>query len=144
MAKAATTGAAAAGAGLMKNTASSSAFRCLLKWLVLLAFILLAAHCLYSAVYSAWVSAGAAGQYHQGWVRWAAGQVCYALASFSFGLGLFRGIQTFPGATGGSAALIVLGALLALAPYVGGLVLIDGCLDRGGSWNRATLQCSDE
>lgn len=128
----------------MNDAARSSVLRRLVKWLVLLAFILLALFYLYNVIHSAWVSAGSAGPYSQGWTRWAAGQFCFAFASLSFGLGLFKGIQTFPGATSRSAALIVLGALLALGPYIGRFVLIDDCLDRGGSWNRGTLQCSDE
>ena len=116
----------------------------MLKWLVLLAFILLALFCLYSAVYSALGSGDAAGAAFPVNTRLAAGQLCFALASLSFGLGLFKGIQTFPAATSGSAALIVLAAMLALGPYIGRFVLVDACQDRGGSWNRGTLECSDE
>ena len=128
----------------MNDTAPSSVFRRLLTWLVLIAFIMVALHYLYSSIYSTWVSGGPPNPYFPGWARRAIGQLCFALAALSFGLGLFKGIQTFPRATNGSAAFIVLGALLALAPYIGRFVLIDGCLDRGGSWNRETLQCSDE
>jgi len=66
------------------------------------------------------------------------------MAALSFGVGLFKGIRTFPAATKGSAAFIVLGAILAMSPYVGRFLLVDNCLDRGGSWNRETIQCSDE
>jgi hypothetical protein len=111
---------------------------------VLSVFLLAALHYLYGAIYSVWMSGGSPDPYSSGLFRWVAGQLCLAFAALSFGLGLFKGIQTFPGATGGSAALIVLGALLALGPYIGRFVLIDNCLDRGGSWNRVTLQCSDE
>lgn len=128
----------------MNTAARPLGLRRLLKWLVLLAFILLALFCLYSAVYSALGSGDAAGAYSPGMLRLAAGQLCFALASLSFGLGLFKGIQTFPGATSGSAALIVLAAMLALGPFIGRFVLVDACLDRGGSWNRVTLECSDE
>jgi hypothetical protein len=127
------------------NTAARPlGLRRLLKWLVLLAFILLALFCLYNAVYSARDPGDAAGAYSPGMLRLAAAQLCFALASLSFGLGLFKGIQTFPAATSGSAALIVLAAMLALGPYIGRFVLVDACLDRGGSWNRVTLECSDE
>ena len=128
----------------MNAAARPPVFRRLLKWLVLLAFILLAMFCLSSALNSAWSPADAAGVYSPGMLRLAAGQLCSALASLSFGLGLFKGIQTFPAATSGSAALIVLAAMLALGPYIGRFVLVDACLDRGGSWNRVTLECSDE
>ena len=127
----------------MNAGARSSAFRCLIKWLVLSAFIIVALLYLYGAIYSVWVSE-AAGAYPRGASRLAAGQLCLSIASLSFGLGLFNGIQTFPGATSKSAALIVLGALLALGPYIGRFVLSDNCLGRGGSWNHVALQCSDE
>lgn len=128
----------------MNDAARSSVVRRMIKWLVLFVFIMVALFYLNSAIYSAWFSEGSPNPYPSGWSRQAAEQLCYAFASLSFGLGLFKGIQTFPGATSGSAALIVLGALLALGPYVGRFVLIDKCLDRGGSWNREIVQCSDE
>jgi hypothetical protein len=112
----------------------------MIQWLVLVAFIAVALHFLKGAVYSAWLTDPSL----PGWSRRAMGQFGFALASLSFGVGLFKGIRTFPRATTGSAALIVLGALLALGPYIGRFVLIDSCLDRGGSWNRETRQCSDE
>ena len=128
----------------MNDTAQSSVFRRLIKWLVLIVFIIVALLYLNSSIYSAWVSGGPPNPYPLGWSRRAIGHLCFALAALSFGLGLFNGIQTFPRATKGSAAFIVLGALLALSPYTGRFVLIDSCQDRGGSWNRETLQCSDE
>jgi hypothetical protein len=128
----------------MNDPARSLVFRRLLGWLVLTAFIIVALLYLNSAVYSAWVSAGQPDPYQAGWYRRASGYLCNALAALSFGLGLFNGIRTFPRATAGSAAFIVLGAMLVLAPYIGRFVLIDNCLDRGESWNRETLQCSDD
>ena len=70
--------------------------------------------------------------------------LCFAAAALLFGIGLFKGIRTFPAATKASAAFILLGAILSISPYVGRFVLIDKCLDRGGSWNHRTIQCSDE
>ena len=128
----------------MNDTAQSSVFRCLIKWLVLIAFIIVALLYLNGSIYSAWVSGGPPNPYPLGWSRRAVEHLCFALASLSFGLGLFKGIQVFPRATNGAAAFIVLGALLVLGPYIGRFVLIDNCLDRGGSWNGGTLQCSDE
>ena len=128
----------------MNGTAQSSVFRRLIMWLVLITLIIVALLYLNSAIYSAWMSAGPPNPYSLGWSRRAIGHLCFALAALSFGLGVFKGIQTFPRATQGAAIFIVLGALLALGPYIGRFVLFDSCLDRGGSWNRGTLQCSDE
>ena len=128
----------------MNDAAQSPVFRRLIKWLLLIAFIIVALLYLSSSIYSAWVSGGPPGTYPLGWSRRAIGHLCFALASLSFGLGLFKGVQTFPRATNGTAIFIVVGALLALGPTIGRFVLIDNCLDRGGSWHRVTLQCSDE
>jgi len=126
----------------MNDAAHTPVFRHLAKWLVLSVFILLALLYLYGAVHNAWIAVGSPGTDPRVWFRLAAGQLCFAFASLSFGLGLYKGIQTFPRATGGSAALIVLGALLVLGPYIDRFVLMNNCLEAGGSWNRATLECS--
>ena len=128
----------------MNEMVKLSATRQVLRWLVLSVFIILALLYLNSSIYSVWVSGGPPTPYPVGWSRRAVGQLCFAFSALSFGIGLFKGIRTFPGSTKGSAAFIVLGALLALSPYIGRFVLIDKCLDRGGSWNRETIQCSDE
>lgn len=128
----------------MNDAAQSSVFRQLIRWLVLIAFIIVALLYLSSSIYSAWVSGGPSNPYPLGWSRRSIGHLCFALASLFFGLGLFKGIHTFPRSTSGSAAFIVLGALLAISPYIGRFVLIDNCFDRGEKWNRVTTQCSDE
>ena len=130
--------------GHMNDAAQSTVLRRLIRWLVLIAFIIVALLYLNSAVYSAWVSGGAPDPYPLGSSRRAIGLLCFALASVSFGLGLFEGIKTFPRATKGSAVFIMLGALLVLGPYMGRFAIIDKCQDRGASWNNETLQCSDE
>jgi hypothetical protein len=128
----------------MNNAAQSSVFRKTIRWLVLIAFIIVALLFLKSSIYSAWVSGGPPNPYPLGWSRRAIGHLCFALAALFFGLGLFKGIHTFPRSTRGSAVFIVLGALLVISPYIGRFVSIDKCLDRGGSWNHETIQCSDE
>ena len=128
----------------MNLAAQSSVIRRLIKWVVLLAFIIVAVLYLNSSIHCAWVSVGPPTPYSLGWARRAIAHLCSGLAALSFGIGLFKGIQTFPEATRGSAAFIVLGALLVLGSYTGQFLLTHNCLDRGGLWNRETLQCSDE
>lgn len=128
----------------MNDAAQLSIYRQFIRWLVLAAFTILALHYLMSAVYSIWVAVGSPDPHPAGWSRRAIGQLCFALAALFFGIGLFKGVRTFPGATRRSAAFIVLGALLAISPYIWHFVLIDKCLDRGGSWNSESIQCSDE
>ena len=121
-----------------------SVFRQFIRWLVFIIFIMVALLYLYSSLYSVWVSGGASSPYTPGWSRRATGDLCFAAAALLFGIGLFKGIRTFPAATKASAAFILLGAILSISPYIGRFVLIDKCLDRGGSWNHRTIQCSDE
>lgn len=128
----------------MNDAVKISVSRQIVRWLVLGAFILLALLYLNSSIYSAWVSVGPPNPYPLGWLRRALGYLGFSLAALCFGIGMFKGIGTFPKATRGSAAFIMLGAILAMSPYAGRFVLEDKCLDRGGSWNRETIQCSDE
>ena len=121
-----------------------SVFRQLIRWLVLGAFLVVAMFYLKDAIYSAWPSGGAPTPPAPAWSRLAIEQLCFSAAALCFGIGVFKGIRTFPTATGGSAAFIVLGGLLAISPAIGRFVLNNQCHDRGGSWNRQTLQCSDE
>jgi magnesium-transporting ATPase (P-type) len=128
----------------MNDPAKLSIQRQLIRWLLLAVFILLALFFLNGALYSAWVSGGPPNPYPTGWFRRAIAQLCFALAAVSFGAGLFKAVRTFPGATKETAAFILLGAVLAITPYIGQFVLIGNCHDRGGNWNRETIQCSDE
>lgn len=128
----------------MNDEVKLSASRQLVRWLVLGAFIILALLYLNSSIYSAWVSGGPPNPYPLGWSRRALGHLGFSLAALFFGIGLFKGIRTFPRSTNSSAAFIVLAAIIALSPYIGRFVLMDKCLDRGESWNREAIQCSDE
>jgi hypothetical protein len=128
----------------MDDAVKLSVSRQIVRWLVLSAFIVLALLYLNSSIHSAWVSGGPPNPYPLGWSRRALGQLVFSLAALCFGAGLFKGIRTFPKATKGSAAFIALGAILVMSPYAGRFMLEDKCLDRGGSWNRETIQCSDE
>ena len=127
-----------------KSCDGASVFRRSIKWLVLIVFVMVALLYLKSFIYSVWGAGGQPNPYPPGWSLTSTGHLCFSLAALSFGLGIFKGIQTFPRATNGAALLIVLGALLAIGPHIGRFMLIDNCLDRGGSWNRGTLLCSDE
>ena len=128
----------------MNDAVKISVTRQIVRWLVLGAFIVLALLYLNSSFYGAWVSGGPPNPFPLGWSRRALGHLGFSLAAMCFGIGLFKGVRTFPRATKGSAAFIVVGAILALSPYIGRFVLMDKCLDRGESWNRGTIQCSDE
>jgi hypothetical protein len=128
----------------MNDAVKISVSRQIVRWLVLGAFIVLALLYLNSSIYSAWISGGPPNPYPLGWSRRALGYLGFSLAALCFGTGLFKGIRTFPRATKGSAVFIMLSAILAMSPYAGRFMLEHKCLERGGSWNRETIQCSDE
>jgi hypothetical protein len=128
----------------MNDAVKISVFRQIIRWAVLCAFIVLALLHLNSSIYSAWMSVGPPNPNSLGWSRRALGHLGFSLAALCFGVGLFKGIRTFPLATKGAAVFIVLAAILALGPYIGRFVLMDKCLDHGQSWNGETLQCTDE
>lgn len=126
------------------NNSNQQAIRKIIRWLVLVVFVVLSLLYLNSAFYSAWVSGGPPNPYPIGWSRRALGHLCFALAALLIGIGLFKGIKTLPKFGKSSVAFVVIGALLAVAPYIGRFVLIDACLDRGEKWNYEAIQCSDE
>jgi len=123
---------------------NTSAVRQIIRWCVLLAFVCLALLYLNSAVYSAWVSGGPPNPYPIGWSRRALGHFSFSAAALFIGIGLFRGILTFPKVGRGALMLLAMGLSLIAAPYIGRFVLSDRCLDQGGSWSNQTIQCSNE
>ena len=123
---------------------NTSDVRQVIRWCVLLGFIYLAYLYLNSAAYSAWVSGGPPNPYPIGWSRRALGHLFFSAAALFLGIGLFRGILTFPKVGRGAIVLLALGLLLIAAPYIGRFVLTDRCLDQGGSWSNQTIQCSNE
>jgi len=116
----------------------------IIRWSVLLMFIVVALLYLNSAFYSAWVSGGPPNPYPIGWSRRALGHLCFALGALFVGVGLFIGLRTFPKLGKGSIAITIIGILLVASPYIGRFILIDSCLDRGEKWNHEAIQCSDE
>jgi hypothetical protein len=122
----------------------TSAVRQTIRWCVLLAFVCLALLYLNSAAYSAWVSGGPPNPYPIGWSRRALGHLFFSAAALFLGVGLFRGILTFPKVGRGAVVLLAIGLFLIAAPYIGRFVLTDRCLDQGGSWSNQTIQCSNE
>lgn len=126
------------------NNTNQLAIKQVIRWLVLVAFVVLSLLYLNSALYSAWVSGGSPNPYPIGWSRRAIGHLCFALAALLIGIGLFKGIKTLPKLGKRAIAIAVVGVLLAVAPYIGRFVLIDACLDRGEKWNHEAIQCSDE
>ena len=126
------------------NNTNILAIKHVTRWLILVAFVILSLLYLNSAFYSAWVSGGPPNPYPIGWSRRALGHLCFALAALIIGIGLFKGIKTLPKFGKGAIVFVVIGALLALTPYLGRYLLIDACLDRGEKWNHEAIQCSDE
>ena len=112
--------------------------------LLLLTSLTIAALYLNSAIYSAWISGGPPNPYPLGWLRRAIAHVCFSFASLFIGSSLFLGIRRFSKIGIGTIIIAFIGIILATGPYIGRFALIDGCLDRGGTWIHEGNQCSDE
>jgi hypothetical protein len=126
------------------NIEEISPFRQLVRGLALSAFIFVALLHLKSSIHIAWLSGGPANPYPADWLRRTIEQFCFSLSYLCYGIGVFKGIRTFPAATREAAVILVLGAVLSLGPYIVRFNLIEKCHNRGGTWNRETMQCSDK
>jgi hypothetical protein len=120
---------------------ASSLVRGIAKWCLLIACVSVALLLLNSALFSAWMSGGPPNPHPQGWARRSEALVLFALAAFVAGVALFPVVARFPSIGRISWGLVLVAAALASAPFVARFVLIDSCLDQGGRWNHATLEC---
>lgn len=115
-----------------------------LRSCVLIAFVCLALLYLNNALYKLWLAGGPPTPHPIGWLRSAFGYFCFSAASMLLGMGLYRIIPRFKHPDRLGIALATTGLLLFATPFIARFVLVDICLDRGGSWNKLTIQCSDE
>jgi hypothetical protein len=113
----------------------------LATWAVSLGFVALALMYLNGAFFSAWMSGGPPNPHPLGWERRALGQLSLSAACFVLAVGSFGLVRSLPSLRRVPLALLTIGVVLALAPYVGRFLLQDGCLDQGGQWSNLTLEC---
>jgi hypothetical protein len=112
------------------------------SWVMLTGFVLFGLQYLNGAVFSAWMSGGPPNPHPLGWERRAIGQLSLSLASFVLAIGSYRLIVTLPAWRRLPVALVLLGIVLLVTPYIGRFLLQDKCLDSGGQWNNLTLECT--
>lgn len=115
--------------------------RSFVAWLVLCAVGLYALLLLNSALFSAWMSGGPPNPYPDGWVLRSKAQLLWAMATALAAIGLFRAIRKHPSHGRMTWFVLALACCLAFYPLVEREILIDQCLDNGGQWNSAGLQC---
>ena len=113
----------------------------LLKWFALLSLVAIGLAYLNGAAFSAWMSGGPPNPYPVGWGRRSLGQLSFALAAFVGAFGVFRAIGKAPSISRSGVLLLVVAALLVLAPYLARFVIGNACVDQGGGWSNLTLEC---
>ena len=111
------------------------------RWLALVAFLILAALYLNSAMYSAWLSSGPPTDYPEGWMRRAQGQLCFAIAAALMGGAMFRLIGAFPKIDRIGAVVAIVGVFFVALPYAGRAIIAASCERNGGTWSSEALQC---
>jgi hypothetical protein len=111
-----------------------------IRWLLLIGLSLSGLYFLNDAFFSGWVAGGPPGPHKLGWERRSLASLLLSIASFLAATGTFRALGRVPHIGKVSWALI-LAAALALTPFAAREVLIDSCLDSGGRWSSAFLEC---
>jgi hypothetical protein len=111
------------------------------SWFALCALGLYALVLLNGAFFSAWMSGGPPNPYPAGWALRAKAQLIWALAAGTGAFGAFFLVRRYP--LVGKLTWVILGIsfVLAITPFIGRELLIDRCLDSGGRWSYAGLQC---
>jgi hypothetical protein len=111
------------------------------RWGVLVAFLAAGLYLLNDAAYSIWLAGGPPGDNKLGWERRGISSLSYAFACFMVGAGVFRALVRLPRVGTASCVLLTAAIALACAPFVWRQLLIDKCLDSGGQWSHAAIEC---
>ena len=112
-----------------------------MRWAALVGLCLVGLFFLNDAFFSGWVAGGPPGPHKLGWERRSLASLFLSLASFVAATGAFRALGRLPRVGMLSWFLLVVAAGMALTPIVAREILVDSCLDNGGRWNHATLEC---
>lgn len=111
------------------------------KWFALLVFVAAALFFLNDAIFSAWVAGEPPSEHKIGWERRSQASLLYSLASLFGGAAAFFALGRYPHIGRVFWALSAVAALLAAFPFVAREILIDQCLDSGGRWSKAFIEC---
>lgn len=113
----------------------------IMRWVALVGLCLVGLFFLNDAFFSGWVAGGPPGPHKLGWERRSLASLVLSLASLVAAAGAFRSLGSFPRGGKLGWCLIVVAAGMALAPFVAREILVDSCLDGGGRWSHAALEC---
>ncbi len=125
----------------MTSTATWHKILGTLRWIVLLLAIAAGLFLLNDAFFSVWVSGGPLGEHKIGWQRRALASLALSLSCLFAGAFFFRALLRLPSPGRVAWLLAVIAIVLFATPFVAREALIDKCLDGGGSWNYAFLEC---
>lgn len=111
------------------------------RWIVLAALVVAMLFFLNDAFFSGWVAGGQPGPHKLGWERRALSSLLLSGAALFGAIGTFIALGRLPRIGVVSWVLLALAASLTLTPFIIREVLMDSCLDSGGSWSHALLAC---
>ena len=115
--------------------------RRLLGWAALLSLSSVALLLLNGAAFSAWMSGGPPNPYPQGWALRSQALFCWSLSAALAAAFGFLSIRRYPDIGVRVWLTLAAGVVLAVTPLVAREIIIDKCLDSGGRWSAASLQC---
>lgn len=120
--------------------------RNILRWLILLIFICTGLLYLNSAAFKAWVSGGPPTDYPKLWLHGSLVHFGYSLSLFTTGIMFFISLKAgFVWSKSKFKYVWLMLLLLCLGyPKIKKWILIDKCLDSGGSWNSEYFECKEE
>ena len=111
------------------------------RWIVLASLVVAMLFFLNDAFFSGWVAGGPPGPHKLGWERRALSSLLLSGAALFGAIGTFRALGRLPRIGVVSWVLLTLAAGLTLTPFMIREVLVDSCLDSGGRWSHAFLEC---
>jgi hypothetical protein len=111
------------------------------RWFALLVFLAAALFFLNDAIFSAWVAGGPPTEHKIGWERSSQSSLLFSLASLFSGTAAFLALGRYPHVGRVFWVLSAMAASLAAFPFVAREILIDQCLDSGGRWSKAFIEC---
>lgn len=114
----------------------------LLRIILPIIFLAIAAIYLNSAAYSAWVSGGPPNEYPEAWAYRAMRHFYYGLGFIAIALTIFLALKAnAPRIKLKCAIGFIIGIVLFSVPHLKKFIEIDSCLDHGGKWNYSNHRC---
>ncbi|PAV27490.1 hypothetical protein CF392_00320 [Tamilnaduibacter salinus] len=113
----------------------------IMRWFLLVLFIVAALIFLNSALFSAWNAGGPPSDYAEAWGQRALVHLGYSGALFIAGVAIFIQIRRFPQIGVVPIGLLVIAGIIAISPHGRAFLAQDKCLDKGGKWIAVEYRC---